>query len=231
MRYLREILGRTRYDREFWLSVLRNRVALTGLGFFLAIVTAILLAGMLGGREARLEKSRLSIAEFNATLKDYAALNGEFMDIKKKVNGKEANGAIQSLGDVLQSVGLKDRQASIKSMGQKKLSGYEEDSAEFKLQNVTLNEVVNLLYRIENGRVGFFIKGFRMKKSFNGQDKFDVALELSCVRERGQTDGGEPISQGRPATPVLKGVSDPRLKGVSDTGLKGVSDPRLKGVR
>lgn len=64
----------------------------------------------------------------------------------------------------------------------KTIGKYLEESAELRLEGVTLPQVVNLLYEIENAPVPLRVARLQMKKRFNEPYNFDVTLKVSSIK-------------------------------------------------
>jgi hypothetical protein len=77
--------------------------------------------------------------------------------------------------------GLGERIREIKPLEDKEALGYRESGVEVKIEGVELNELVNFLYWVENGRALLVVKEFSMKKRFDRPDELDARLRIGRV--------------------------------------------------
>ncbi|MEO5359757.1 MAG: hypothetical protein H7843_04845 [Nitrospirota bacterium] len=86
-----------------------------------------------------------------------------------------------TIDEILASMSLKSRLNSVKSAGKRNTMEYVEETAEFKFKDLTVNELINLLYVIEHGTHPLLIKAFKLKKGFEDPDKFELTVDIASV--------------------------------------------------
>ena len=79
----------------------------------------------------------------------------------------------------LKSLGLTAK--TIKPLDKKKVFEYLEENAELELENADLNQIVNLLYKIETSSIPIKIKSTSMRTSFEDPDKFTLKIMLALI--------------------------------------------------
>ncbi|HVN87848.1 MAG TPA: type II secretion system protein GspM [Candidatus Binatia bacterium] len=79
---------------------------------------------------------------------------------------------------------------------------YQEQSVEIKLTAVTLQQLVDVMYRIEKGDVGLRISRLQVKKRYNDPQNFDITANVSLLKPRNAPASAAPASGAAiPAAP------------------------------
>lgn len=119
-------------------------------------------------------------------LKEAALLKIEYMTLRERINSFEqrkaitkTEGVIQAAGSLISLPGIKDKVKSVKTSGNKIITNGTEEMAEVRLERLSLNEMVNLLYAAENPAMMLSVKQVSIKKSFEKPDLLDLSLTLS----------------------------------------------------
>lgn len=115
-------------------------------------------------------------------------LKDEFLSLKQRIDAVEGKknlsnveGIIQAVDEVFLSIGLKDRIRSVKSTGRREVKDGFEEEAELQIEKVSMNEMVNIFYRIENAPMVITIKKATIKKSFGNPELLNITLTLSFL--------------------------------------------------
>lgn len=153
-----------------------------GYGVAALLAVAVLLSA-LDGKIAALERKKA------AREADVAEM------LKLKLRYQEAHAGSQQLANrllatkpddspakVVEETGIKGRGSQIKPIKGEDLPGYVEDAAEVKIDGVTANEAVNLLYRLEKGARPVTVKKAFIKQRFDDPAKLDVALTVALIK-------------------------------------------------
>lgn len=119
-------------------------------------------------------------------LNEMQALQKDLFHIKDIVDSKERNigltkvtGVVPALQQLLDSLGLKAK--VIKPLGKKKIKEFTEEDAELAIEGIDLNQIVNLLYRIENSPFPLKVKNAAMKTAFENQNVFILNITASLI--------------------------------------------------
>ncbi|MEK7308645.1 MAG: hypothetical protein AAB089_06215, partial [Nitrospirota bacterium] len=83
------------------------------------------------------------------------------------------------LEQMLNSMGLKAK--VIKPLEKKQVREFTEEDAEIEIENIDLNNIINLLYKIENSPVPMKIKTANIKTSFENPNVFILSLTASLI--------------------------------------------------
>lgn len=118
----------------------------------------------------------------------------ELMSLKQRYYEASANA--QRLANRIASITPNDSPASIidelgiipkggfqaKPLPQQDRGAYSETGALVTLNGLTLNETINLLYRLEQGSKPVIIKQANLRTRFNDPSRLDVSMQLSLIR-------------------------------------------------
>ncbi len=158
-------------------------VGLFVLIFFIA--TNIYIGGLKGG----VEKQRLEYASFAALKRDYLSARALYGSRIDGTNGSSSMAAL--FGSIEKDLGLSAKVKAARPLEGRIEGAVETNGLGVELSGLTLNELVNLLYRIENHGSNPFIRGFNMKESPGGKGLLDIKMEIARVKN---TKGGGPRS-------------------------------------
>ncbi|MDO9068467.1 MAG: hypothetical protein Q7W05_08425 [Deltaproteobacteria bacterium] len=117
----------------------------------------------------------------------------EMMQLKLRYH--ELSGAGQKLANRLASVrpddspaklideiGIKGKSSQIKPLKGEERPGYLEDVAEVRLEGLSANETMNLLFRLEKGNRPVVIKKTLIKTRFDDPSKLDLTLVMALLK-------------------------------------------------
>ncbi len=131
-----------------------------------------------------------SIDKKNNTLKaqlaEIQSLSGKLIRIRsiarskeKKIGLTKVTGVVSALEQILNSLGLEAK--VIKPLEKKRIKEFIEEDAELEIQDIDLNSIVNLLYKIDNSPVPMKIKNAAIKATFENPDIFILKLTASLI--------------------------------------------------
>jgi hypothetical protein len=153
-------------------------------GLIIFTITLTVLMNLLSSERRELELLK-------SQRKEMATLKSEFLSLRQRINAVEGRknlsnvqGVVQAVDDVVSSVGLKDKVKTVKSTGKKEIrDGFEED-ADIYLEKVTMNEMINIFYRIENAPMVLTVKKAVVKKSFENPELLNLSLSVSFLKTK-----------------------------------------------
>ncbi len=100
---------------------------------------------------------------------------------EKKIGLTRARGVVTTLEQILNNLGLKANK--LKPLGKKRVNEFIEENAELEIKNIDLNEIVNLLYKIELSPAPMKIKSALIKTTFENTNIFILNLTVSLIRK------------------------------------------------
>ncbi|OHE57258.1 MAG: hypothetical protein A2Z47_09180 [Thermodesulfovibrio sp. RBG_19FT_COMBO_42_12] len=123
--------------------------------------------------------------------KEMLMLNGEFLALKQRIDvveGKKklsnVQGIVQAIDEVFLPIGLKDKIKTVKSTGEREIKDGFEEEADLQIEKVSMNEMINIFYRIDNVPMVLTVKKAAIKKSFENPELLNIALTLSFLKAK-----------------------------------------------
>jgi general secretion pathway protein M len=156
--------------------------------FFAALIIVIFLffSGM-----HQLSSSKKELAALKGQRNELFLLKDEYLSLKQRIDSVEGRksqsgpqGIVQAVDEVFQSMGLKDKIKTLKSTGKREIRDGFEENADLSIEKVTMNEMVNILYRIENAPMVLTMKKVTIKKSFENPELMNISLDLSFLKTK-----------------------------------------------
>ncbi len=87
-----------------------------------------------------------------------------------------------SLAKIIEDSGIKGKSVKIVPLKGEERSGFMEDTADVRIEGVTLNEAINLLYKLEKGSRPLVIKKSNLKVRYDDPSRCDLTLILALIR-------------------------------------------------
>lgn len=148
---------------------------------YILIVPAFLIS-MTTKKEANRATARFQ--EMQTLSADYKEIKERMSALDKRKALTKASGTTQASDNLLASLGLKGKMKSLKALGNRELPGGSEETAEIYLEKVSMNELVNIFYSIENAPMPISIKKTNIKKSFEKPELLDITITISFFSEK-----------------------------------------------
>ena len=83
---------------------------------------------------------------------------------------------------IIEDIGIKGKSVKIVPLKGEDRSGFIEDVADIRIEGLTLNEAVNLLYRLEKGSRPLVIKKSNLRTRFDDPSRCDLTIILALLR-------------------------------------------------
>jgi general secretion pathway protein M len=166
-----------------WLQNLDSRIRLyLGIAVSLLLLFVILLSAA-NDRITALSRKRESR---EADLVQMMTLKQRWLSARKFSqrfsNRLAATRADDSPAKLIEEIGIKGKSSSITPGKGEQNGQFIEDTAEVKLDSLTANEAVNLVYRLENGTRPVIIKRALFKTRFDDPSKLDLTLTIALLK-------------------------------------------------
>jgi general secretion pathway protein M len=153
-------------------------------GVVIVIIAVTLAVGQLSA-----ERKELKL--LTEQRKEMLGLKDEFLSLRERVSGVEGKknltnvqGAVQAVDEVFSSAGLKDKLKTVKASGKREVKDGFEEEADITIEKVSMNEMVNIFYRIENAPMILTIRKATIKKSFENPELLNISLVLSFSKPK-----------------------------------------------
>lgn len=104
---------------------------------------------------------------------------------KRLLSPKGSDSPIRILEDIGRKIGIKEKITALKPLEERTIRGYMERGVEMRIDGMDINQLINLLYRIENHSALLIIKEFSMKNRFDNPDLMDITINTSLINRAG----------------------------------------------
>lgn len=159
----------------------RDRLRI-GIGIALLLFLTIILTAA-NSRIALLHKK---LAAREADVAEMLALKQRYLEAsavaQKLSNRLAATRADDSPAKIMDEIGIKGKGSQIKPIKGEERNGYVEDAAEVRLDGLTANEAVNLIFRLEKGAKPVVIKKALLKTRFDDPSRLDLTLTVALLK-------------------------------------------------
>ena len=143
----------------------------------------------LNAKVQELEKKRTAR---EAVLKEMLPLKVAYLSARQ--SSDQLRGRMASLrpddspAKIIEDTGIKGKSIKIVPLKGEDRPGFVEDAADIRIEGITLNEAVNLLYRLEKGSRPLVIKKSNLRIRFDDPSRSDLTVVLALLRPApGQT--------------------------------------------
>jgi general secretion pathway protein M len=153
-------------------------------GYALIGLLAVALGwSLLSARTAGLERKR---AAREAVLKELLPLKVAYRTAKA-TSDIQAGRAAALLPDdtpakIIEEIGIRGKAVKITPLKGEERNGFMEDAADVRIEGLTANETVNLLYRLEKGSRPVTLKKANLRVRFDDPSRFDLALVVILLK-------------------------------------------------
>ena len=153
-----------------------------GVGLACLLLLALLVTG-LNTRVSLLVKKRnareADVTEMLILKQRYLEAN---LGSQKLANRMAATRPDDSPAKIIDEIGIKGKGSQFKQVRSETHGGYAEDGAEARIESLTANEAINLIYKLENGTKPVVIKKALFKTRFDDPAKLDLTLTLALLK-------------------------------------------------
>ena len=154
------------------------------IGYALIVLLAAVVGwSALSAKVQAIEKKR---AARETVLKELLPLKAAYLSARQASD--QLNGRIATLrpddspAKIIEDTGIKGKSVKIVPLKGEERSGFSEDAADIRIEGLTINEAVNLLYRLENGSRPLVIKKSNLRVRFDDPSRCDLTLILALLR-------------------------------------------------
>jgi general secretion pathway protein M len=153
-------------------------------GIGIALLLFLLILFSTANARIGLLKKKLTARE--ADIAEMLVLKQHYLEVssvaRKLANRLAATRADDSPAKIIDEIGIKGRGSQIKPLKTEERGGFLEDAAEVKIDGVTANEAVNLLFRLEKGPRPVVIKRALLKTRFDDPARLDLTLTIALLK-------------------------------------------------
>lgn len=168
--------------RNLW-EDLDNRTRLW-IGYCLIVLLATAIGwSALDSRVQSLEQKR---AARETVLKELLPLKLKYLAARQSAD--QLNGRMASLrpddspAKIIEEIGIKGKAVKILPLKGEERNGFIEDAADIRIEGLSVNEAINLLYRLEKGSRPLVIKKCSIRTRYDDPSRCDLAVVLALLK-------------------------------------------------
>jgi general secretion pathway protein M len=153
-------------------------------GYALIALLAVAMGwSALAAKTSELERKRTAR---EAVLKELLPLKAAYRSAKR-VSDQQAGMMASlrpddSLAKIIEEIGIKGKGVKIAPLKGEERSGFIEDAADVRIEGLTANETVNLVYRLEKGSRPIILKKTNLRVRFDDPARFDLAMTAALLK-------------------------------------------------
>ncbi|MBA4393905.1 MAG: general secretion pathway protein GspM [Desulfobacca sp.] len=157
-----------------------------GIGLVCLLLLVILLNAV-NSKVSFLTKNRQAR---ESDLREMLFLKQRYQEVRAKAQ-KRNNLMATTLSDdsparIIEEIGIKGKGSQIKQLKGEGREGYGEDAVEVRIEGLSANEMVNLIFQLEKGTKPVIIKKALIKTRFDDPANFDLTLILVLLKPNRQ---------------------------------------------
>lgn len=153
-------------------------------GYALIALLAVILGwSALATKTAALERKR---AAREAVLKELLPLKVAYHSAR--MNADQLVGRMATLrpddtpARIIEETGIRGKGVKIMPLKGEERSGAIEDAADVRIEGLTANEMINLIYRLEKGSRPMTVKKANLRVRFDDPARFDLAMTIALLK-------------------------------------------------
>lgn len=166
-------------------DLLKNRRIIS---FSAVLISFLILAAlgikMLSSQTKELHQLQEQRKEMAVLRDEFLSLQQKFQTVENRKNLTNVQGVLQAVDEVFSSVGLKDKVKTVKNTGKRETKDGIEEEADVSVEKVTMNEMLNVFYRIDHAPMILTIKKVTVKQSFENPELLNITLMLSFLKTK-----------------------------------------------
>jgi hypothetical protein len=155
--------------------------------YLVSVPALFLLLAVLGMQ--KLSSQTKELQRLREQRREMAVLKDEFVSLQQKIQTVESRkklanvqGVLQAVDEVFSSLSLKEKVRTIKSTGRRETKDGIEEEADVSVEKVTMNEMLNILHRIEHAPMILTVRKVAIKQSFENPELLNITLMLSFLK-------------------------------------------------
>lgn len=164
---------------------MKNKFLLFSVALFV-VFSVVIIAGL-----KHLHRDKKELIKLRSQQKEVAEMKNKIFYLNqkmsfyesRKITGKAA-GIIQISNEIFSSMGLKNKLKNIKTSNINQTINGLEETSEISFEKVSMNELLNILYGIENSPHLLSLKRIAIKKDFENPQLLNLNMVVSYIRQK-----------------------------------------------
>jgi hypothetical protein len=156
-------------------------------GSFLIGLSVLIIAALVVERSAGKELDMLKAKQKELTVlsREYKLLKENVDAVEQRSTVAQVRGIANAVDMLSSSIGMKGKIKSVKATGAREIQGsMTEETAEVQMEKVTMNELVNVYYRVQEAPMILSVKRAMIKKTFENPELLDITMTLSIFARK-----------------------------------------------
>jgi general secretion pathway protein M len=152
----------------------------------IAIALLLLLAIIFSAANDRIDRLRKKLAAREADVAEMLVLKQRYREANR-VSQRLANRLAATRPDdtparVIEEIGIKGKGSQIRPIKGEERGDFLEDAAEVKIDGLTANDAVNLIFKLEKGSRPVIIKRALLKTRFDDPSRLDMTMTIALLK-------------------------------------------------
>jgi type II secretory pathway component PulM len=170
------------------LSQREQRVLIGAGAFFLALLLYLGVDSVLQGYdklEGKIKSKRAEVEKITRLRAQYMEAHKQLADIKAKLDKMEKGFSLLSfIEDLANKQDIRKNMGSVKPKEIPLNDDYNENIVELKMDNVSLSDLVDFIYKIENSGHLLKVKKLRIKTRYDNRDQLNVTMQVTTYKRK-----------------------------------------------
>jgi len=145
----------------------------------LIVIVAVITFLSSNALERNNEKLMNQLKEMQMLREDLIHIRDIVESQEKKIGLTKVSGVVSAFEQIFKSLGIEAK--ILKPLDKRKIKEFTEEDAEVEIENLDINKIVNLLYKIENSPVPLKIKNVTIKTTFEKRDILTMNMTASLI--------------------------------------------------
>ncbi len=167
----------------------REQRVLIGLGAFIVLMILYFSVDSVVQKydklESKIAKKREEVENLTRLREQYMEAHKQLADIKAKLDKMEKGFSVLSfIEDLANKQNIRENIGSVKPKKIPLNDDYDESIVELKMDNVSLSELVDFIYKIENSGHLLKVKRLRIKTRYDNRDLLNVTMQVTTYKRK-----------------------------------------------
>ena len=151
-----------------------------------AVLLVVFIVGTcsyVSGLKSKLSAREREHDEFTRMMTRYNQGLGEIGPLKKRLRAASRTGSpVTAMEEIATRLGIKDKLRSFKGAEESLGDGYVSESVEVSIKDITLNQLVNLIYEIDRYEGLLLVKELDLETGFEDNKSLDCSLKVLLIQ-------------------------------------------------
>ncbi len=156
----------------------------------IAIAVLLFLAILLSAANDRIGRLKKKLSAREGEITEMLVLKQRYLEAnavaQRLTNRLTAIRPDDTPARIFEEIGIKGKGSQIKPLKGEERAGVLEDAAEIKVDGLTANETVNLIFRLEKGMKPVLIKKALLKTRFDDPSRLDLTMTVALLKATSQ---------------------------------------------